>query len=198
MRRNQVVKKVAAMGLLAGLVLATTGCATKVSASAYKTVNGVTEGDYEVSTDDIGSASFNIEGNHVEMTNFTFDADESLMVEAEINEEDVVFTHVYVHDDVDVIQNIADGHYHEVFTQENAATEFNVLYQAIFGATDEPVIDENVHFEQGVLYTGLELTDGQLFILAKNESDEFILVAVTTEEYGSQEIVDLAYDALSE
>ena len=73
------------------------------------------------------------------------------------------------------------------------ATEFNVLYQAIFGATDEPVIDENVHFEQGVLYTGLELTDGQLFILAKNESDEFILVAVTTEEYGSQEIVDLAY-----
>ena len=80
MRRNQVVKKVAAMSLLAGLVLATTGCATKVSASAYKTVNGVTEGDYEVSTDDMGSASLNIEGNHVEMTNFTFDADESLMV----------------------------------------------------------------------------------------------------------------------
>ena len=198
MRRKSVLKKVAAISLLTGLVLATTGCATKVSASAYKTVNGVTEGNYEVSTNDMGSASFDVKGNHVEMTNFTFDADESLMVEAEINEEDIVFTHVYVHDDVDVMQNIADGHYHAAFTQENAATEFNALYQAVFGASDEPVIDENISFDQGVLYTGLELTDGQLFILAKNESDEFILVAATTAEYGSQEIIDTAFDALSE
>ncbi len=196
MKRNQVMATMAGMALAAVMVFTMAGCTKTVSAAAYKTVNGVTEGNYEVSTDDKGSASFNIEGNHVELTNFTFDADPALKVEAEINEEDIVFTHVYVHDDESVMQNVADGLYREPFTKENAAKEFNTLYKAVFGATDEPVVDENVNLADGLLVTGMNLTDGQLFILAKEGTNQFIMIAATTMEYGSQDLIDTAVAAL--
>ena len=68
-------KKMMALLLPACMVFTMAGCTRSVSAAAYKTVNGVTEGNYEVSTDDKGSASFDVHDNHVEMTNFSFDAD---------------------------------------------------------------------------------------------------------------------------
>ena len=198
MKRNDVVKGMTVLTLAAALAFTMAGCVKSVSASAFKTVNGVTEGNYEVSTDDKGSASFNIEGNHVEMTNFTFDADAALKVEADILEDELVYTQVLVHDDEQIMQNIADGHYREALTQENAAKEFNTLYQTVFDASDEPVIDDIIDLNQGVLVAQLQLTDAQLFMLAKDGTDQFIMVAATTEEYGSQEIIDAAFDALKD
>lgn len=195
MRKDRAMKKMAAVALAASMVFT---MAESVSASAYKTVNGVTEGDYEVSTDDIGSASFNVEGNHVEMTNFAFDADEALLVEAEINEEDLVYTHVYVHDEeYNIMQNIADGHYPEVFTEDNAAVALNTIYKTVFGATDEPVTNEILSIDTGVIIAQLYLTDGQMFMFAKEGTDQYEVVAVTTEEYGSQDIINAAFDSLA-
>ena len=195
MRKDRAMKKMAAVALAASMVFT---MAESVSASAYKTVNGVTEGDYEVSTDDIGSASFNVEGNHVEMTNFAFDADEALLVEAEINEEDLVYTHVYVHDEeYNIMQNIADGHYPEVFTEDNAAEALNTIYKTVFGATDEPVTNEILSIDTGVIIAQLYLTDGQMFMFAKEGTDQYEVVAVTTEEYGSQDIINAAFDSLA-
>ena len=192
------MKKWTGIVLAAAMVFTLAGCAVNVSAAAYKTVNGVTEGSYEVSTTDKGSASFNVEGNHVEMTNFAFDADPSLKVQAEIMEDDLVFTQVVVHDDENVMQNIADGMYPETLTLENAAAEFNTLYQTFLGGSDEPVIDDIVYLDTGVIVAQLDLTDGKLFMLAKNETAQYILVAVTTDEYGTQEILDAAFDALKD
>ena len=195
MRKDRAMKKMAAVALAASMVFT---MAESVSASAYKTVNGVTEGDYQVSTDDIGSASFNVEGNHVEMTNFAFDADEALLVEAEINEEDLVYTHVYVHDEeYNIMQNIADGHYPEVFTEDNAAEALNTIYKTVFGATDEPVTNEILSIDTGVIIAQLYLTDGQMFMFAKEGTDQYEVVAVTTEEYGSQDIINAAFDSLA-
>ena len=193
-----VTKKMAAVIIAACMAFTMAGCVKSVSASAYKTVNGVTEGNYEVSTDDKGSASFDVDGNHVEMTNFSFDADPELKVQAEIHEEDLVFAQVLVHDDESIMQNISDGLYSEVFTQENAAALFNDIYQKTLGGTDEPVTDENVTIDRGVLVTGLNLTDGQMFLMAKEGTNQFISIAATTAEYGSQDIIDAAFDTLKD
>ena len=61
---------------------------TVASSWEYTTVNGVTTGSYEVSSEK-GSARFNIQGNQVEMTNFSFEADPSLHVMASIEEEEM-------------------------------------------------------------------------------------------------------------
>lgn len=204
MKMNCVMKKLAAAGLTASMVFTAAGSAVSVFADTYgyETVNGVTKGNYEVSTDDKGSASFNVEGNHVDMTNFSFDADEALLVEAEISdedEEDLVYTHVYVHDEeYNVMQNLADGHYTEVFTQENAADAFNTLYKTVFKAGDTPIPDDGVELDDGLLHVKLSLSDGVMFILAKEGTDQYAIVALTTDEYGSQEILDTAIYALAD
>lgn len=134
----------------------------------------------------------------MEMTNFAFDADEALLVEAEINEEDLVYTHVYVHDEeYNIMQNIADGHYPEVFTEDNAAEALNTIYKTVFGATDEPVTNEILSIDTGVIIAQLYLTDGQMFMFAKEGTDQYEVVAVTTEEYGSQDIINAAFDSLA-
>ena len=196
------MKTLTAMALAGTMVLTMAGCAKNVKAetSGYTTENGVTEGSWEVTTDDKGSASFNVEGNHVEMTNFAFDADDSLMVMAEINEEndeDLVFTHVVVHDGENSAQNIADGHYPEAITQENVATAFNALFRVVLGGTGDPIAAEDVILDRGVLFLKGNLSDGQFFLFAKEGTDQYILVAVTTDEYGSQDIVNGAFDALN-
>ena len=202
MMRACVIKKTAVTALIAAMVFTVAGCARNVKAESYSysTVNGVTEGNNKVSTDDKGSASFDVKGNHVDMTNFSFDADESLLVEAEILEEDLVYTRVYVHDEgyANIMQSIADGHYPEIFTQDNAAEEFNTLYQTVFGAGDAPVTAEGLLIDRGVIYTKLTLQDGLMFLFAKENSDEYALVAITTDEYGSLDIVNAAFDALND
>ena len=197
---NRGMKKLAAMGVAASMVLTVVGSAGSVFAESYgyETVNGVTEGNYEYSTEDMGSASFNVEGNHVDMTNFSFDADESLLVEAQINEEDLVYTQVYVQDeDFNVMQNLADGHYPEVITQDNAADVLNTVYQTVFGASDAPITTEALDFDNGVMYIRLTLTDGEMFLFAKEGTDQYAVVAVTTDQYGSQDIVYAAFNALA-
>ena len=198
--KNYVVKTLAAMALAGTMVLTMAGCATNVKAetSGYNTTNGVTEGNWEVTTDDMGSASFNVEGNHVEMTNFAFDADESLQVEAEVMEDTLVYTQVYVHDEnFDVKQNVADGHYPEIITQDNVVSVFNNLYQTIFGASDEPAAVDNIGLDRGVMILKINLTDGLMFMFAKEGTDQYIMVAVATEEFGSQDVVNAAFDALN-
>ena len=191
-------KKMMAVLLPACIVFTMAGCTRSVSAAAYKTVNGVTEGNYEVSTDDKGSASFDVHDNHVEMTNFSFDADPSLKVEAEIEEEDLVYTQVLVHDGESIMQNVADGLYPEVFEQEGAADQFNTIYQIVLGGSDEPFTEDIISLESGVLVGALNLTDGQMFLLAKEGTNQFISVAATTAEYGSQDIIDAAFDSLKD
>ena len=198
MKRNRVLKKTAVMALTASLVFAAAGCIRSVNAETYKTVKGVTEGNYEVSTEHRGSAGFHVEGNHVDMTNFSFDADPGLKVEAYINETDLVYTQVLIRDDENIIQNIADGHYPEIFTRENAADEFNTIYQQVFGAGDMPVTEKNVLLDRGVMYVKVTLTDGLMFLFAKEETDQYAMVAVTTDEYGSLDIINAAFDALND
>ena len=191
-------KKILAVILPACMVFTMAGCTKSVSAAVYKTVNGVTEGNYEVTTDDKGSAAFDVHDNHVEMTNFAFDADPSLKVQAEIEEEDLVYTEVTIHDGENVMQIVADGLYPEVFEQESAPEQFNTIYQTVFGASDEPVTDEIISVDRGVLIAGLSLSDGEMFLLAKEGTGQFISVAVTTGDYGSQDILDAAFDALKD
>ena len=165
--------------------------------AAFKTVDGVTEGTCTVSTDDKGSAKFSVQGNHVEMTNFAFDADPSLKVMAEIDEdEDLIYAAVLVHDGENIIQNIADGEYPETFTAKNAADQLNVIYQEVLDADDAPLTADDVTVDTGVLVASMELNDGQMFLLAGEGSNQYISIALTGNEYGAQEIVDAAFDAL--
>ena len=198
--KKKMVKKTVALFLAAGLLATLTACTASSSSSteSYKTVNGVTEGKASSSTSDKGSAGFEVSGNHVQMTNFAFDADESLFVQAEIVEEDLVFTRVLVHDGEDTIQHIADGHYPETFTPENAADSMNAIYQIVLGADDAPVTDDYITEDSGVLYTIMDLSDGQVALLLKEGSDEYVLAAVTTMDFGSQDIIDAAFAALAE
>lgn len=202
MKTIKMMKAVCAAAMAGCMAFAMIGCSasstSESKANAYSTVDGVTTGSNEVKTDDKGSASFKIDGNHVEMTNFAFDADSSLKVQAEIEEEDMVYTQVSVHDGEKVIQNIADGKYHETFTKDNVAKEFNTIYQTVLGADDAPVGDENVTEDEGVYVVQMGLSDGDAVLLAKADSDEFVLIAFTTTEYGTQEIIDAAFDSLKD
>ena len=119
-------------------------------------------------------------------------------MQAEIEEEDMVYTQVSVHDGEKVIQNIADGKYHETFTKDNVAKEFNTIYQTVLDADDAPVSDENVTEDEGVYVVQIGLSDGDAVLLAKADSEEFVLIAFTTTEYGTQGIIDAAFDSLKD
>ena len=170
---------------------------TVASSWGYTTVNGVTTGSYEVSSEK-GSARFNIQGNQVEMTNFSFEADPSLHVMASIEEEEVVNARITIHDGDSAQQIVADGLYPESFTKENASEFFNRIYQVVLGADDEPISEGDVQADTGVLFVKVDLSDGAILILAREDSDQFIAIAFTTMEYGTQDIVDVAFDALKD
>lgn len=200
MKRHSLAARLAIAAMAICLVATMAGCTSSVETSteAYKTVNGVTEGKASKTTDDNGSASFEVKENHVQLTNFAFDADPSLKVMAELSEEGMVFARAVVHDGENTIQNVADGHYKETFSQETAASQLNDIYQAVFAADDEPVTDDVITMDTGVFVGVMDLSDGQLVMLAKDGADAFVTIAVTTMDYGSQDIVDAAFDALKD
>ncbi len=196
MKKAAAGAKLAAVWMAVCLMTVLAGCTKSVETEAYKTVNGQTEGKASKSSDDNGSASFEVSGNHVQMTNFAFDADPSLKVMASVEEDGLIFTRVVVHDGEDTIQHVADGHYKETFSEETAAAQLNDIYQEVLGADDEPMTNEMLTLDTGVFAGVAELTDGQLVMLAKDGSDQYAVIAVTTMDYGSQDIVDAAFDAL--
>ena len=198
MKNKSVMKSITAAALVTCMILSGSVIASAES-YGYTTKNGVTEGNYAVETDDRGSAYFDVEGNHVEMTNFEFDADPELFVVAEIpeDESELIFTDVEVHDGENLIQRVIDGHYPEVFTQDTIVDQFNTIYQLTFGATDTPIADESyITYDEGVMYAKLSLTDAELFMFAKEDTDQYILFAATTTEYGSDALLNQAFNAL--
>ena len=198
MKTKSAMKSITAAALATCMLLTGTVIASAES-YAYTTKNGVTEGNYAVETDDMGSAYFNVEGNHVETTNFAFDADPDLYVMAEIADDDVdlIFTDVEVHDGEDLIQRVIDGLYPEVFTQDTIVDQFNTIYQLTLGATDIPISDaEQITYNEGVMYVKISLTDAELFMFAKEDTDQYILIAATTPEYGSDALLNTAFNAL--
>lgn len=197
------MKKIRKMIMMAGLVIGIIGtlaaCSSNTESSLYKTVNGQTEGHAKKSSSGQGSASFNVEKNHVELTNFSFDVDSSLKVMAELSEEGLVYASASVHDGDNVYETIADGKYKETITQENAADCFNDIYHAVFGVENEdPFSADGLSVDEGVIVTPeIALTDGSLIMMAKEGSDQYVSLAYTSTDYGIQDIVDAAFEALS-
>ena len=201
------MKKIGKMFMMACLVIGiigtmagcTTETSTKTETSSFKTVDGQTEGHAEKSTDDQGSASFTVDKNHVELTNLSFDVDPSLKVMAELSEEGLIYASASVNDGDNVYETIADGKYKETITQENAADCFNDIYQAVFGVEDEePFSADGLSVDEGVIVTPeIALTDGSLIMMAKEGSDQYVSLAYTSTDYGIQDIVDTAFEALS-
>ena len=186
--------------MVAALTL--TGCEVTVSGpssetSAVKTVDGMTQGHAKKSTSDRGSASFNVKGHRVEMTNFSFDADESGKVQATLNEDGPVYTRALVHDGNVIWQSVVDGLYTEKFSTEDAKRQLNAIYQLSTGATDTPVADDNIYYENGLIYAYLSLTDGEMVVMLKEGTTQYISVAYTTTEHDTDVILNAAYDALT-
>lgn len=195
------IKRIAALALAAGVITGLCGCSSsfesKTETTGFTTVDGKTEGNASKSSDDNGSASFDISGNHVKMTNFEFDADSALKVEGDIEEDDLVYAQVITRDEDDeTIQNIADGHYREDFSEDTVAQQLSDIYRTVFDADDDDFGSETVTREDGVLYIDVELTDGELLMMAKDGSDEYVSIAFSTMDYGTQDIVDAAFEAL--
>lgn len=198
MKKHSAIKSITAAALATCMIISGSVIASAESYS-FTTKDGVTEGNYAVETEDKGSASFNIDGNHVETTNLVFDADPELYVMAEIAEDDVdlIFTDVTVHDGDNLIQRVIDGHYPETFTQDTIVDQFNTIYQQTLGGTDTPITGpEFITYDEGVMYVKLSLSDAELFMFAKDNSDQYILIAATTPEYGSDALLNAAFNAL--
>ncbi len=190
--------------VLVALMVATlgiTGCTVSVSGpssetSSVKTVDGMTQGHANKSTSNNGSASFSVKDHHVEMTNFSFDADESGKVQAELNEDGLVYAKVLVHDGNTIWQSVVDGLYTENFTADSAKEQLNTVYQFSTGASDAPISENDIYHENGVMYSYLGLTDGEMIVILKEGTNKYIAIAYTTMEHGTEEILNTAYNSL--
>ena len=190
--------------IMAAFIVATlgiTGCTVSVSGpssetSSVKTVDGMTQGHASKSTSDNGSASFSVKDHHIDMTNFSFDADESGKVQAELNEDGLVYAKVLVHDGNMIWQSVVDGLYTENFSADSAKEQLNTIYQLSTGASDTPISENDIYHENGVIYSYLGLTDGEMIVILKEGTNKYITIAYTTMEHGTEEILNSAYNTL--
>ena len=199
MKKKLITTLVAAMiaASLAGCNVTTSTSGSSSESYAVSTVNGMTQGYQEKETSDKGSASFKVDGYHVDMTNFSFDADESGKVEAEISEDGLVCAKVYVNsEDGEPWQQVVDGHYPETFTQEAIADQMNNIYQNAFNATDAPITEDVVGVNGDVMSVSINLNNGYAIIMTKEGSDEYILFSTTTDEHNTDEILQNAMIAM--
>lgn len=163
------------------------------SKSNVTTINGNTQGFEEKNTKNKGSAKFNVEGSRVDMTNFSFNADESGKIQATIEDEDLVFARVIVYDgNDDVWQNITDGHYKEPFNEENLTAQLNDLYQKTMQATDAPISKDHITVQGNMSYVPMSISNGSMLMIVKNGTDQFINIAYTTLGHNTEDILERA------
>ena len=198
-------KRLLSIFIISVLVTCLVGCDINCSGSTGRenskskvtTINGMTQGFSEKNTTDKGSAKFNIEDYHVDMTNFSFEADSTGKIEASLNEDNLVFARVTVcSQDGETWQNITDGLYTETFAEDKLVSQFNDIYQKTMLATDSPIVEDIVFTEGTAAFAFLYLNDGEMILGAELGTNKYINIAYTSNEHNTDDIVSAMVQAL--
>ena len=205
-----ITKKITALVIAFACILS--GCSASFqgpssSASKVRTENGETQGYDKKTSKGKGSASFNINGKHVEMTNFSYEAAPDSKVQAAVVESDIIYATSLVYsgedgEEGDVWQAIVDGHYPEKFTPEKIVDQMNDLYRITANVKASPVQESDLHRDGNVIYALLpaeEDTDDDcaMLFITENESDKYAIIEWTDLGHNTEDIVRAAYEALS-
>lgn len=194
-KRNFLIATMVAISCLA------TGCSVSVSGpetrtSNTKTVNGETTGHAKLQTANKGCAEFAIDGKHIKMTNFEFDADSDGKVTAEIEEEDLVYSYVSLRsEDDELYLTVCDGLYTEKFSPGKAKEQLNALYQSLTGADDKPISKDDIISDDDTTSALIDTRNGQILFITENGSNKYACISWYESDRHASGVIQAAYDA---
>ncbi len=182
--------------ILTGCEVTTSGPRTSVGVTA--TADGKTEGSSNINSKDKGEASYDVDGDKVNLTNISFTT--SYKIDADIVEDGLVHTNVILHDDEKLYFGIMDGKYTEDFAIEKSKDQYNDLYQKLYGATDSPFtanLDQMEEFYAGddMMAACVSFSSSNANIYVNTGSNEYVVIEYTQEDpetfnYLEQQVID--------